>query len=298
MKTKMGLLAMVVVGLWGVSLSAQEPTPEPSALDRKVEAVEKAKDSPWLILPHRPSYALPVSYIQNPSLGTDVGSDPEHAAKEDDLQNVEVKFQFSLRLPVADDLIKGNGELNFAYTQVSVWQAYNSDNSAPFRDTNYEPEMFLLFDTDYDFFGLRGRFFSLGAVHQSNGRGSEELSRSWNRIYANFVLERGNFVCSIKPWWRIPEDEDEDNNPNIENYLGYGEVRAAYRWKSQVFAAMLRNNLKADDNRGAIELDWTIPLTSQIKGFVQYFNGYGETLLTYNESDQRLGVGFLLADWL
>ena len=298
MKMRIGWLITVVAGLSGAPLHAQDLTLKDSAFEQKIEHLEKAKDSPWLILPYRPSYVIPVSYIQNPSLGSDVGVDPEQSAKEDDLQEVEVKFQFSLRLPVVDDLIKGQGELNFAYTQVSVWQAYNGDNSSPFRDTNYEPEMFILFDTDYEFLGLRGRLFSLGAVHQSNGRGSENLSRSWNRLYANVVLERGNFVCSIKPWWRIPEDEEEDNNPNIEDYLGYGELRAAYKWHRHVFAAMLRNNLDVDDNRGAIELDWTFPLTRQLKGFMQFFNGYGETLLTYNESDQRIGVGFLLADWL
>lgn len=55
---------------------------------------------------------------------------------------------------------------------------------------------------------------------------------------------------------------------------------------------------RLDGNKSAIELDWSFPLAGQIKGFVQYFCGYGETLLDYNELDQRLGVGFLLADWI
>ena len=295
------LRRLFLVGMTGILCAAAQAGDDSgvvSAFERKLEAAEAAKDSPWLILPYRPSYVMPVAYIQNPSLGSDVGESPDVSGSEEELQNVEVKFQFSLRLPVADDLINGNGELNFAYTQVSVWQAYNGDASAPFRDTNYEPEMFVAFDTDYELLGLRGRLLSLGAVHQSNGRGSALLSRSWNRLYANIVFERGNFLCALKPWWRIPEDGADDNNPNIENYLGYGELRAAYKWRQYVFSGMLRNNLKPDDNRGALELDWTFPLTTQLKGFVQYFNGYGETLLTYNESDQRVGVGFLLADWL
>jgi phospholipase A1 len=283
----------------GAAVWAQE---DPSAFDLKLKTEEGARSSPWFIEPHRPSYVLPVSYIDHPSLGTKSGTGeiPAEATEGSDekLQHVEVKFQFSFRLSLAQDLFADNGDLYAAYTQVSVWQAYNADNSSPFRDTNYEPELFLAFDTDYDLFGLHGRMVTLGAVHQSNGRGTADLSRSWNRIYANVILERGNFVCNFKPWWRIPEDEEEDNNPDIADYLGYGEFRAAYKWKNQVFATMLRNNLQLDENRGAMELDWSFPMVKQIRGFVQYFNGYGEVLLNYNERVQRIGVGFLLADWL
>ena len=282
------------VGLMGVPALAQDLTLKDSALEKRIEATQAQYDSKWLIQPYRPTYIIPVSYIDDPSLGTD----PEAESPNQKLQNVEVKFQISLRLPVARDLIYGNGELNFAYTQVSVWQAYNSDESSPFRDTNYEPEMFMSFDTDYDILGLHGRLLNVGIVHQSNGRGNEVLSRSWNRIYANFILARGNFACSIKPWYRIPEDEEEDNNPEIEDYLGYGDLRLGYERNGYVLAALLRNNLQIDENRGSAEIDWSFPMGKQLKGFIQYFVGYGETLLTYNESNQRIGAGFLLADWL
>ncbi len=250
----------------------------------------------WFIEPHRPNYVLPVSYIKDPS--QNLQNEAEAAGAEGGkMQEIEVKFQISLKLAAAHDLIQGNGDLYFAYTQVSVWQAYNADNSSPFRDTNYEPEMFLSFDTDYNVLGLHGRLASLGIVHQSNGR-SDVLSRSWNRIYANLVLERGNFVTSVKPWYRIPEDEEEDNNPDIADYYGYGELRMAYKWKEHVFATLMRYNFDFSDSKGAVELDWSFPLAGPVKGFVQYFDGYGETLLDYNERDTRIGIGFLLADWI
>ena len=290
-------LAMPVVAEEGVEAAGEQAlTLTDSALDQRIEAQKAARASGWYIEPYRPSYILPVSYIQDPS---EKLAD-EHFVGEDKLDEIEIKFQFSFRLSVAEDLIKGNGDLYFAYTQISVWQAYNSDNSSPFRDTNYEPEFFLSFDTDYEFLGLQGKLLNVGAVHQSNGRGSDELSRSWNRLYANIVMERGNFACSIKPWYRIPEDEDEDNNPRIANYLGYGEFRAAYKLNKHTFSTMLRNNLDTDidENHGAIELGWSFPMTRDIKGYLQYFYGYGETLLDYNEVDERIGLGFLLADWL
>lgn len=298
MKTWLLLVVVAVAGFVSSHVKAQELSLQESALEQRLEALDKERGSPWFIEPHRPSYILPVSYIDSPSLGTTV-ADPVDQQADEDLQKVEVKFQFSFRMALGRDLVADNGSLYFAYSQVSVWQAYNGDQSSPFRDTNYEPEMFMAFDTDYEVFGLKGRLLSIGAVHQSNGRGSEDLSRSWNRLYANVVLERGNFACVIKPWYRIPENDEDDNNPNIDDYLGYGELRLAYKWKQHVFASMFRYNMEFDrDSRGAMELNWSFPLVQQIKGYVQYFNGYGETLLTYNEQNQRIGIGFLLADWL
>lgn len=294
MKTWMGLVIAGVVGLLCATAQAQDLKLSESALDKKMAAIDAGKESPWYILPYRPTYILPITYIKDPSLG----SDAEVEEQEQDLQEIEVKFQISLRFPVAQDLIYGNGELNFAYTQVSVWQAYNSDESSPFRDTNYEPEMFLAFDTDYDVLGLHGKMINVGAVHQSNGRGNETLSRSWNRLYANFILERGNFACAIKPWYRIPEDEEEDNNPDLEDYLGYADFRLAYNHDGLVLSTLLRNNFDYDENYGSAEIDFSFPLVGQFKGFIQYFYGYGETLLTYDEKNERIGAGFLLADWL
>lgn len=285
----------MAAGFAGAAARAEEPAaPPPSALEARLDSTA-ARRPRWFVEPHRPSYVLPVSYVPDPS--EQIEQNALAAGATNGLQDVEVKFQISLKLSVADDLFAENGDLVFAYTQVSVWQAYNKDASSPFRDTNYEPELFLSFDTDGDVLGLRARLLTVGAVHQSNGR-SDALSRSWNRIYANFVLERGNFVCSVKPWWRVPEPEEEDNNPDIAKYYGYGEFRAAYKFREHVFATMLRNNLRVDGNKGAMELDWSFPLVRQIKGFVQYFCGYGETLLDYNELDRRFGVGFLLADWI
>jgi phospholipase A1/A2 len=282
-----------------IGARAEDPADAPSALDRRLTLEKQARESTWMIQPHRPNYILPLTYLENPNTQPmrDAGGKLQDPVQQE-LDNIEIKFQLSFKLLLWEDMLGDNGDLNFAYTQQSIWQAYNFDASSPFRDTNYEPELFAFFDTDYDMLGLRGRGLSLGAAHQSNGRGDEDLSRSWNRIYANFVFERGNFACSIKPWYRIPEDEEDDNNPDIEDYYGYGEFRAAYKLKEQVFATMLRNNLDLDENKSTVQLDWTFPLTKYFKGYVQYFYGYGECLLDYNHRDQRIGVGLLLSDWL
>ncbi len=287
------LFFMAWIALSGLCQAAAGPEPE-GAVSRRLEAEEAVKKSPWAITPHRPNYILPYTYSFNPNVKPlkEAGSD------QTNLDNAEVKFQISFKLPAWEGILGSNASLYFAYTQISLWQMYNSDNSSPFRDTNYEPEGFVRFDTDYDVLGLKNRGISVGFAHQSNGRGNDAYSRSWNRLYANFVFERGNFGCSLKPWYRIPEDEEDDDNRHIEKYLGYGEFLAGYKWGDMVFAMMLRNNLRSDGNKGAIQLDWTFPLTRKLKGYVQFFNGYGESLIDYDHANQRIGVGVLLSDWL
>jgi phospholipase A1 len=145
--------------------------------------------------------------------------------------------------------------------------------------------------------GLKWRMLNLGLVHQSNGR-AEPLSRSWNRVYAQFGFERGNFALLLKPWYRFDEEPPDDDNPQISDYVGRGEVLAIYKWGRQEFSARWRNNFQTHDNRGSILLDWSFPLVGKLKGYAQFFNGYGETLLDYNHSQTTFGLGILLTDWM
>lgn len=282
---------------------AAEPEPvvaekEETALEKRIGEEEKAISNLWTIMPHRPNYIL----LGNYNFSSMHEKPYEDATGLDvDLNNTEVKFQISFKFMLWENLFKKrtNGDLFFAYTQLSMWQLYNKDISSPFRDTNYEPEIFLSFDNDWKILGFTNRINYFGFAHQSNGR-SEPLSRSWNRLYAGFIFERGNFASGLKVWYRIPEDAEDDNNPDIEDYLGNFELRSAYKWRKQTFGLMWRNNLDFDENRGAVQLDWSFPLpgTDRIKGYVQYFNGYGQCMLDYNASASTLGAGFLLTDWL
>lgn len=117
----------------------------------------------------------------------------------------------------------------------------------------------MQFNPKWEFLGFRNTANLFGIVHQSNGRGGS-LSRSLNRLFANFVAERGNLALSFKPWYRISEDAEDDDNPDITDYLGHYELRAAYKWKDHVFGVMSRNNLEAGFSQGAVELSWSFPL--------------------------------------
>ena len=122
----------------------------------------------------------------------------------------------------------------------------------------------------------------------------------------NSVFERDNLVFSLKPWYRIPEskkrypgDPDGDDNPDIERYMGNFELQTVYQVPhGQTLSLLLRNNLRAD-NKGAMELGYSFRIGhSRMKGYLKYFNGYGESLIDYNFRTQSLGVGFLISDWL
>ncbi|HSQ03882.1 MAG TPA: phospholipase A, partial [Burkholderiales bacterium] len=117
----------------------------------------------------------------------------------------ELKYQLSLKSRIGKDRLLG-GHVWLAYTQQSLWQMWNASISRPFRDTNYEPEVMWTFPLGYADKPNEWapRVLTLGAVHQSNGRGGT-LSRSWNRIYAQLGADNGhNMAVLVRPWWRIP----------------------------------------------------------------------------------------------
>ena len=88
-------------------------------------------------------------------------------------------------------------------------------------------------------------------------------------------------------------------NPDIERFLGYGDLLAVYKWNTQNTVSLLvRNNLRTGDNKGAVQLDWSFPLYGGLKGYVQFFSGYGESLIDYNWRQTTFGIGVLLTDWM
>lgn len=264
----------------------------PSAVELRVQQSRLVRRNWFSMTPYRPNYFLPLTYSNRPNL------DPARELGRDvDLDHAEVKFQFSLEFDLWHQMLGRDMDLYFAYTQQAWWQMYNSTNSSPFREVNHEPELGVILRPDLRLLGMNVRQLRLGAVHHSNGR-DETLSRSWNRAFATAILDRGNFATALRVWHRVPEDADEDDNPDITDYYGHFEWYAFYKWRRNTLGFMVRNNLDHEDNRGAVQIDWSYPLSDRLKFYMQYYNGYGESLIDYDHSTNRLGIGLMLTDWL
>lgn len=279
--------------------SAPAPTSKaalPSPLGKRWELDPGTRERLFSIKPHKQNYLLVARY------STNVNNDPQTPTRAApgsslDLDNTEAKFQISLKAKAFGGLFGDRLALWFGYTQQSHWQVYNASASRPFRETNYEPEAMLVWRTDVDILGLRSRFINFGFVHQSNGRG-EPLSRSWNRVYAQFGFERAGFALLVRPWLRIREQSTVDDNPDMTDYLGHGDLVAVYQWGGHTVSLLARSNFDFSDLRGAIQADWSFPLAGVLKGYVQVFHGYGESLIDYNHSQTTIGAGILLANWM
>jgi len=280
----------------------QAPTPvKDSALGRRWELDPGDRQATFVFRPHRQNYVLPYSRTSavntapyQPTLDALAGAGliPSTTLPVD---AAEAKFQLSFKVKAWEDIVPGRADLWLGYTQQSFWQVYNAGLSAPFRETNYEPEAIFALRTDVDLGGLRWRHVNLGLVHQSNGR-PEPLSRSWNRVYAEFGLERGPLAVSVRPWYRIRESAGKDDNPDITRFMGHGDVTVSYRAGAHQLGLAARHNFSS--GLGGAQVDWSFPLYGPLRGYVQAFSGYGYNLLDYTHRQTAGGIGVLLTDRL
>jgi phospholipase A1 len=265
--------------------------------NRRLIAEREAAARPFSILAHKPNYVLAGAYNfegWDSSQYKLTAADPDYENKD-----VEVQFQISLKVPLALDLFGDRMDIYGAYTNRSFWQMYNREYSEPFRETNHEPEIWTQFDNQWQVFGFTNVLNAFGFVHQSNGLAGLQ-SRSWNRLYANFVFERNDIVLSFKPWLWVSKNKTESDNPDITDFMGHGEFRAAWQRNGHVYSMMLRNQLESGFEKGAVELGWSIPVFDYpyLKAYVQYFYGYGESLIDYDRKTNRIGLGISMTDWI
>lgn len=223
----------------------------------------------------------------NPSL------DPSQAKR------TEARFQLSLKSKLFDDLFGSGVDIWAAYTQMSLWQIYSSTLSRPFRETNYEPELMAVMPLrGLQLGGWRARMASVSLNHQSNGR-PLPLSRSWNRVIFQVGLDRERWTLLLRPWWRIPESAEDDDNPDINDFLGRGELVAVYRRGAHELAGTFRHTLRLrNKSRGSIGVDYAFPISSYLKAHLQIFHGYGFSMIDYNHRQTRFGLGVSLVQWL
>ncbi len=265
------------------------PVYELSAVDERFRAEMELEERPFVITPHNPNYVLYTAF-----------NDPNQAPFEqvsgitEPVEDTEMIFQVSIKAPLWRNILGSNIDGYMGYTAKSWWQLFNDDISSPFRETNYEPELFIRNVDNHKILGTTVTGWSLGFNHQSNGR-AEPLSRSWNRILGRTgIVINNDLTLLLRAWYRIPEDEEDDDNPGMYKYLGYGDIRAIWTPNRNTFTAMLRPGTE----KTSYELTWSYPISKVFRVYAQYYKGYGESLIDYDYENERIGIGIAMNDFL
>lgn len=198
-------------------------------------------------------------------------------------KDIFVQFQFSLKYRLLGTGSQDDG-LYVAYTQKSNWEAY--DESAYFRDNDFNPEIFYKMQS--------GSFgFALGAEHQSNGAGGKN-EVSWNRTYLDIKYTKDHGHIRVKPWIRL--DDKKDYNPEIEKYLSNGELEIALYLsenKENELKVLMRNI--TDKNYYFYSASWNFPIFDGLRGYLKYEDGYGLSISNYDVKTTAYGAGFALS---
>lgn len=203
--------------------------------------------------------------------------------------NSDVKFQISLAIRLTDTVLPCDSFVFLMYTQKTLWNVFQ--NSMPMRDLNFNPGI-----------GWSKPFFSkdryvgkltLLVEHESNGRDGDE-SRSWNRIsiYGSTIIDEWLMVHA-KFW--IPVI-DGMNNKDILDYCGIYQHGVVITTPNKKFSfgitGVKRKGWNLNFNT-IFDFSWRVHEKSNLNLFAQYYNGYGENLLDYNQFHSRLRVGII-----
>jgi phospholipase A1/A2 len=203
-------------------------------------------------------------------------------------------------------------QVHLSFSQTSIWDL--SELSAPFRDSSYRPRLFYRVDPDDAGHRAALAAFDVGIAHESNGKAGVD-SRSIDMLFIrpDFALRFGadkSHELNIQPmiytyYGREPENRD------IAGYRGYVDLYLGYQWGplaatgerlQDPWKAWLNLRKGTRSSFGSIEANFafpyrSLPLLRKSRGWLllQYFNGYGENLLEYNQKlDSQLRLGILV----
>jgi phospholipase A1 len=230
--------------------------------------------------------------------------------------NAQAKFQISMKFQVLEPnlyVLKYNlFPAYVAYTQKSLWNI--GQPSMPFEESNYNPEFFLDYPVNAV---IIGRFILRNIVvspieHESNGLAGVE-SRSWNRQYvlmkfgleSKEKLEVTNSFLSDKAMlyvklWHAYGYSSQDaylqsigSNDTFLDYMGRGEIGVSVR--NFLWGGILRDHqldirtpIFRDIHKDSYEFEFRQQLPNMnFALYLQYWYGYGETLLRFDQFGYR-----------
>ncbi|MBU1884941.1 phospholipase A, partial [bacterium] len=244
------------------------------------ETIRQMTRSLYNIKAYHTNYLIPASYRYRGKYAQ-TGSDKP--------TSLETEFQISMKFDFAPNLLKLNEIYSAAYTQKSFWQSYSS--SAYFRESNYNPELFVTVPTASIDDAKLIKAFRLGIAHMSNGRGGVN-ERSWNYANATVFFQYKNLFTELKLWTRIPDNHDY--NPHLIDYLGHGDIRFTLPYNKHLLKLLVRSDFK---DHGALDLSYSYPLFGRKDLFVylKAFSGYGESLIDYDNYVNKIGFGISIS---
>ena len=256
------------------------------------------KRGTFVVRTYQPNYLLPAHWSSNinksPSSPThpDGGSFPQY-------RQTEAALQLSLRAKALENVLLPNADLWLAYSQQSIWQLWNGQDSAPFRSSDYQPEAMLVVPVSDQLGDLGGgwrwRMVLAGIAHESNGEGLP-LSRSWNFAYLGTTFTHDDIALRARFNQRLGE-KGVDDNPHITDWTGNTELSVGWLPGESTMQLTARTSFKSWD-RGSLKFEWTHPVfrakPDGLRYYLQLFSGYGETMLDYNHRQNSIGLGFTL----
>ncbi len=215
--------------------------------------------------------------------GTVLGGEPTS-------HNSDVKFQISFQQRLTKSVLPWNTYLYLFYSQKALWNVF--ERSLPFHDLNFNPGLGIS-----RYVILKNRLVgkvTLMIEHESNGRDGT-ASRSWNKIsWAGEAYISPNLMAHAKFWIPIV---DGKYNKDILKYSGISQAgfQAISNDDKWVLDMTLVKRKGWNFNFNTIvQLGYRLNHNSNQFLMLQYYNGYGETLLDYNQYHSRIRIGLLI----
>ncbi|MBD5190541.1 MAG: phospholipase A [Bacteroidales bacterium] len=248
----------------------------------RVENQEEFVDSIKNELDYGPYFGL---YKDNYfTIGTSIGH------QRPSRTNSDVKFQISIAQRLTKATLPWHTYIYLFFSQKVMWNVF--EPSMPMRDLNFNPGI----GWSKPFF-IKNRYvgkLTLILEHESNGRDSIQ-SRSWNKISLSGSVLVSDFLMVHSKFW-IPI-VDSGNNRDILKYSGIWQSGFEVSLKDRKFilgATFVKRRGWNLNFNTILEFSWRIYKKSNQYLFFQYYNGYGENLLDYNQFHSRLRAGIVI----
>lgn len=201
--------------------------------------------------------------------------------------SADAKYQISFRHRITKTILPFNTALLLTYSQLSFWNVY--EKSLPFRDSNFNPGLALAKPITHKdhLIGVA----SISMEHQSNGRDST-YSRSWNFLSASMTyFQNDQLSLDVKVWIGVLAEENKD----LFDYKGFGQVKLNYRTKRDHLRLSATINPRSLLKYNTIlEVSYRPVDSLNQYLFLQWYQGYAESLLDYDQYGSMLRAGICI----